>query len=84
MGTGGSNPGMLTPAVQVGIVSHHEWPGKCEDPEYPGVYTRVSHVWGWITDTVFQQTGELGPSSPVQPTGPGSKSSKRTAALGKH
>jgi hypothetical protein len=45
-------------------------------------------VWGWVTDTVFQQTGELGPSSSVQPTvqptGPGSKYSINLFEMGQN
>jgi secreted trypsin-like serine protease len=63
LGTGDMFGGMLLPVTQVGIVSHHG-PGSasCQDDNYPSVFTRVSDVWGWITDTVFHETGELGPA----------------------
>ncbi|XP_059611748.1 trypsin-4-like [Phlebotomus argentipes] len=53
----GDNGGPLTHnRVLVGIVS---WGRGCGTPEYPGVYTRVSHVLEWIktaTDTLTFET----------------------------
>jgi secreted trypsin-like serine protease len=50
-----------TPVVQVGIVSWGLGNGDliCANPEYPGVYTRVSAVADWIKETVCAETGEL-------------------------
>lgn len=41
--------------LQVGIVS---WGLDCADPNFAGVYTRISAVLPWILDAVCEQTGE--------------------------
>jgi secreted trypsin-like serine protease len=52
---GDSGGPLVTPAdnaqgyVQVGIVS---WGVQCGNPALPGVYTRISQLYGWIKDTV--------------------------------
>ena len=33
--------------TQLGIVSYGR---ECGDPDYPGVYTRITSVLGWIAD----------------------------------
>ena len=43
--------------VQIGIVSFGE--DLCADPEYPGVYTRMSSVVDWVKTTFCARTGEL-------------------------
>eukprot|EP00986_Skeletonema_menzelii_P020893 scaffold32624_cov200-Skeletonema_menzelii.AAC.1 len=44
---------------QVGIVS---WSVGCAHPDYPAVYTRVSHYADWIKDTACAFTGDFCPT----------------------
>ena len=36
-------------AVLVGVIS---WSFGCADPNFPGVYARVTHVLDWINDNM--------------------------------
>ncbi len=67
----GDGPAM-DPTIQVGIVS---WGDERCDPNYPGVYTRVSSYIDWIQSTACQEVGELCSSSSKSGKGK-SKSSK--------
>ena len=44
---------------QVGIVS---WSVGCAHPDYPAVYTRMSHYADWIKDTACAFTGDFCPT----------------------
>jgi hypothetical protein len=57
----GDRPAM-DPTIQVGIVSFSGG-DKCGDPDYPGVFTRVSSYIDWIHSTACQKVGEFCPSS---------------------
>lgn len=46
---GDSGGPLVIGSTQHGIVS---WGFECADPDYPGVYTRVSHYIGWINDII--------------------------------
>ena len=78
LGKGEPENGMLEPLLQVGIVS---WGWGCAE-DWPGIYTRVSDVWTWVTDTVCQRTQELCPPAAPgeEPPEPGSKSAKSGSA----
>ena len=39
--------------TQIGIVS---FGNECANPDYPGVYTRVSRVLGWISRHTEEET----------------------------
>ncbi|MFE9572856.1 trypsin-like serine protease [Streptomyces sp. NPDC006692] len=54
--TGDAGGPLLQNGVLTGLVS---WADGCVKPNYPGVYTDVSTLTGWIT----QQTG-IGPDTP--------------------
>merc|ERR1712156_301924 len=51
-------------AVVAGVVS---WGIGCAEPDYPGVYARVTHVLSWINDNLDGSEG--GETLPTQPTG---------------
>jgi secreted trypsin-like serine protease len=56
----GDGPAM-DPPLQVGIVSFRI--GRCANPDYPEVFTRVSSYIDWIHSTACEKVGEFCPSS---------------------
>ena len=60
-----ANSNLRTNPVQVGISS---WGFGCADPDYPGVYTRVSYYADWIKETACKLADELCPEPSTEPS----------------